>query len=300
MLNPTAKLSITSISAAGTLSLSIDGISADQAKTLGLTGLVLGIEYKGGKVACGSLETGHKISSSTGKSSKGTGQPSSFNEILSNAVKTEPANAYPPQLTSKQTEKEMLLTTSAIITDAGKEISKTLGDAYNKISIEIAQNIKSFQGKKIRGFPEVMASLKKITDNPLMKGYTYQNGSISGRLHNMNAKDMAFKLGNLNKGFKVADLALKIEKVIEKNLIGYNYGDWGPLMLEIESWVLSGMLSATAMGILSDVAPAVAATVGLPTTAIVVAGIIAISLIASLIDDKLVDKINKEVVRKVY
>ncbi|XJL86262.1 hypothetical protein AB2F00_25150 (plasmid) [Escherichia coli] len=39
---------------------------------------------------------------------------------------------------------------------------------------------------------------------------------------------MANKIGNLGKAFKVADLAIKVEKIREKSIEGYNTGNWGP------------------------------------------------------------------------
>ncbi|EDS7589891.1 hypothetical protein AAQ05_005363, partial [Salmonella enterica subsp. diarizonae] len=118
--------------------------------------------------------------------------------------------------------------------------------------------------------------------------------------NSLNASDTANKLSNLSRAFKVADLALKVGKVREKSIEGYKTGNWGPLVLEVESWVLSGVTVGVAMGILGYVAPFVAATVGLPVTAITIAGIIGISYLASFIDDKMADKINNEIIKPVH
>jgi len=93
---------------------------------------------------------------------------------------------------------------------------------------------------------------------------------------------------------------IKIDKVREKSIEGYQTGNWSPLMLEVESWVLSGMGTGIALGILAYVAPVVATTLGLPVTAVTILGIIGITLAASLIDDKLADKINNEVIRPAH
>ncbi|MFX2459197.1 colicin-like protein, partial [Serratia marcescens] len=50
-INPDAKLHIESVSPSGTLSLSATGLTADQAKHIGLGGLVMGVNAKGGTVA---------------------------------------------------------------------------------------------------------------------------------------------------------------------------------------------------------------------------------------------------------
>ncbi|WP_312743189.1 S-type pyocin domain-containing protein [Cedecea neteri] len=61
-INPAAKLKIERISPTGTMSLSITGLNADQARALGLGGLVMGIYGDNLSVAFGDIETGHKIS----------------------------------------------------------------------------------------------------------------------------------------------------------------------------------------------------------------------------------------------
>ncbi|MVZ11080.1 colicin-like protein, partial [Enterobacteriaceae bacterium 8376wG6] len=58
-INPDAKLHIESVSPSGTLSLSATGLTADQAKHIGLGGLVMGVNAKGVTVAIGDIETGH-------------------------------------------------------------------------------------------------------------------------------------------------------------------------------------------------------------------------------------------------
>ncbi len=64
-INPDAKLHIESVSPSGTLSLSATGLTADQAKHIGLGGLVMGVNAKGGTVAIGDIETGHARKPST-------------------------------------------------------------------------------------------------------------------------------------------------------------------------------------------------------------------------------------------
>ncbi|MEG7407516.1 colicin-like pore-forming protein [Serratia marcescens] len=64
-INPDAKLHIESVSPSGTLSLSATGLTADQAKHIGLGGLVMGGNSKGVTVAIGDIETGHARKPST-------------------------------------------------------------------------------------------------------------------------------------------------------------------------------------------------------------------------------------------
>ncbi|EFE5522306.1 hypothetical protein CF196_005409, partial [Escherichia coli] len=111
----------------------------------------------------------------------------------------------------------------------------------------------------------------------------------------IDAQDMANKLGNISKAFKFADVVMKVEKVREKSIEGYETGNWGPLMLEVESWVLSGMAASVAMTLLS----AIIGSFTLPAlalTAINIAGIMGISYLASYIDASVAEKINNKLV----
>lgn len=195
---------------------------------------------------------------------------------------------------------EALQKASELITDMGEKIGIYLGEKYKEVAREIAGDIKNFQGKTIRNYNDAMASLNKIITNPGMKINQADKDALVNAWKSMNANDMANKLGNLSKAFKAGDVAIKIEKVREKSIEGYNTGNWGPLMLEVESWYLSGVAAGVAMGILAAIAPIVATTVGLPVTALTIAGIIGIGYLASFIDDKMVDKINNELIKPAH
>lgn len=197
-------------------------------------------------------------------------------------------------------EKGALLKASELISDMGEKIGSHLGDKYKAVAKEIAEDIKNFQGKSIRNYNQAMASLNKILANPAMKVYQADKDALINAWRSLNAGDMANKLGNLSRAFKTADVAMKVEKIREKSITGYETGDWGPLMLEVESWVLSGVAVGVAMSILADLAPALAAFINLPVTAITILGIIAIAVIASFIDDKFADKVNNELIKPVH
>ncbi|QST30929.1 hypothetical protein JRC42_24080 (plasmid) [Escherichia albertii] len=197
-------------------------------------------------------------------------------------------------------EKEALTKASELISGMGDKIGEHLGDKYKSLAKEIADDIKNFQGKTIRSYNDAMVSLNKIISNPNMKINQADKDVLVKAWKQVNAQDMANKLGNLSKAFKVADVVMKVEKVREKIIHGYETGDWGPLMLEVESWVLSGVAVGVAMGILADVAPAVAASVNLPVIAIIILGIITIAVIASFIDDNFADKVNNELIKPAH
>lgn len=193
-------------------------------------------------------------------------------------------------------EREVLEKTSELIVSMGDKIGEHLGDKYKSIAKDIATDIKNFQGKTIRSFDDAMASLNKITANPAMKINKADRDALVNAWKHVDAQDMANKLGNLSKAFKVADVVMKVEKVREKSIEGYETGNWGPLMLEVESWVLSGMASAVALGIFGGIVSTFLVAGSLPATVAMIGGIITISYLASLIDAEVAEKINDEVI----
>lgn len=200
------------------------------------------------------------------------------------------------QALARHQENDVLQKSSELIVDVGDKFGTYLGDKYKEVAREIAGDIRNFQGKTIRSFDDAMKSLNKITSNPAMNVSPADRTALVNAWQQVNAQDMANKLGNLSKAFSVADVVMKIEKVREKSIEGYETGNWGPLILEVESWVVSGMAAGVAMGVLSISAPVIAATVGLPVTAITIIGILSIGYLASLIDDNVVDKINNQLI----
>ncbi|WP_168404398.1 colicin-like pore-forming protein [Erwinia amylovora] len=152
----------------------------------------------------------------------------------------------------------------------------------------------------MRSFDEAIASLNKITANPAMKFNSSDKAVIVNAWKQVNAKDMAEKLGNLSKAFKVSEIILKVEKIREKSVEGIETGNWSPLLLEVESWVLSGLAASLAMGVFAFVMIPFAAYLGVSATVVSLIGVIGIASVASLIDDKLVEKINNEVIRPAH
>lgn len=197
-------------------------------------------------------------------------------------------------------EREVLEKTSELIADMGDKIGEHLGEKYKSIAKDIADNIKNFQGRSIRSFDDAMASLNKILSNPDLKIYQDDRNALVNAWKHVDAQDMANKLGNLSKAFKVADVVMKIEKVREKSIEGYETGNWGPLMLEVESWVLSGMASAVALGIFSATLGAYALSLGVSAIAVGIAGILLAAAVGALIDDKFADALNNEIIRPAH
>ncbi|ELK2379634.1 hypothetical protein RU030_004485 [Salmonella enterica] len=193
-------------------------------------------------------------------------------------------------------EKEVLTKTSELITTMGDKVGEYLGVKYKTLAKEIAYEIKNFQGKTIRSYGDAMASLNKILSNPGLKVYKGDKDALVNAWRQVNAQDMANKLGNMSRAFKVADLVMKVEKVREKSIVGCDTGDWGPLILEVESWVLSGIAYSVVLSIFSATLGTVLLSFGLPVTAVGIMGIIIAGVISAVIDDKFADEINNEII----
>ncbi|EFG8320749.1 TPA: hypothetical protein OQQ84_003833 [Shigella boydii] len=197
-------------------------------------------------------------------------------------------------------EKAVLTKASEIIISVGDKAGEYLGDKYKVLSREIADNIKNFQGKTIRSYDEAMASVNKLMANPDLKINAADRDAIVNAWKAFDAEDMGNKFAALGKTFKAADYVMKANNVREKSIEGYQTGNWGPLMLEIESWVLSGIASAVALSFFSAIFGTFA-MLGVFSTSL--AGILAVilaGLVGALIDDNFVDKLNNEIIRPAY
>ncbi|ENP5592600.1 pore-forming bacteriocin colicin R [Escherichia coli] len=197
-------------------------------------------------------------------------------------------------------EKAVLTKASEIIISVGDKAGEYLGDKYKVLSREIADNIKNFQGKTIRSYDEAMASVNKLMANPDLKINAADRDAIVNAWKAFDAEDMGNKFAALGKTFKAADYVMKANNVREKSIEGYQTGNWEPLMLEIESWVLSGIASAVALSFFSVAVGSLFITAGVSVTAVGLMGIIFAGFIGALIDDDFVDKLNNEIIRPAY
>ena len=197
-------------------------------------------------------------------------------------------------------EKAVLTKASEIIISVGDKAGEYLGDKYKVLSREIADNIKNFQGKTIRSYDEAMASVNKLMANPDLKINAADRDVIVNAWKAFDAEDMGNKFAALGKTFKAADYVMKANNVREKSIEGYQTGNWGPLMREVESWVVSGIASAVALAIFSATLGAYLLAVGASAAVVGIIGIIIASFIGALIDDKFIDRLNNEIIRPAY
>lgn len=197
-------------------------------------------------------------------------------------------------------EKAVLTKASEIIISVGDKAGEYLGDKYKTLSREIADNIKNFQGKTIRSYDEAMASVNKLMANPNLKINAADRDAIVNAWKAFDAEDMGNKFAALGKTFKAADYVMKANNVREKSIEGYQPGNWGPLMLEIESWVLSGIASAVALGLFSSIVGSALLAVGTPAIVVGMMGIFVAAVVGVLIDDKFAEALNNEIIKPAH
>lgn len=204
------------------------------------------------------------------------------------------------EASKKQAEKDLLIKTADLLQDTGEKISGIASSKYKSLAKEIADNIKNFQGKNIRSYNDAMKTLNRLASNPNMKINAKDKAALINAWKNVDKENMAARLANLSKAFTAAGWALKVGKVYEKSVVGYETNNWGPLVLEIESWVLSGITSAVALAALSAIVSTFLVVGSLPATAIMIGGVLLIAYAASLIDDKVAEKVNSQLIKAAW
>ncbi|MEX3557393.1 MAG: colicin-like pore-forming protein [Burkholderia sp.] len=197
-------------------------------------------------------------------------------------------------------EKEFLMEASGIIADAGEKISHHISGQYKSYADEIANNLRNFQGRTIRSYNDALASFNNIISNPSMKVKQGDKDAIINAMRNVNAQDMANRFGHFGKFFKAADIVIKIEKIREKAIEGYDTGNWGPLVYEVESMVLSGLAAAVAIGFVTGVL-SLLSLLGVPvlvTSVLAIVSFVAIAYYTARINAEFAERFNNEVVSR--
>lgn len=197
-----------------------------------------------------------------------------------------------------ESQASVIDTTSGIITDSGKTLSGKLGDKYNTLAKEAADNIKNFQGKKLRSFNDAMASINELANNPKMKLSQADKTVVSNALKQMDLSALADRFKGLEKAFTWGDRLLKAEKIRDGVVTGVTTGDWQKLAFEVEAMYLSGVAGAVALGITTAMISTVAVALSLPSVAVsalTVVAVIGISILTSYIDADKAKALNNAV-----
>lgn len=197
-----------------------------------------------------------------------------------------------------QRQKNVLDTAAGIITDAGKTLSGKIGDKYNTLAKEAANNVKNFQGKKLRSFKDTMAAVNQLANNPKMKLSQADKTAVSNALKQMNLATLADRFKGLGRAFTWGDRLLKAEKIRDGVATGITTGNWQKLAFEVEAMYLSGVASGVALGIATAMISAAAVALSLTSvavTALTVVAVIGIAILTSYIDADKAKSLNNAV-----
>ncbi len=189
---------------------------------------------------------------------------------------------------------ELLIKASEVIAAVGKDVSEKVSSRFKALYDSIAGDIKKFQGKSIRSYQQAMSSLNAILENPSLKINKADREAIINAWHAVDANSFSMKYGYLSKTFKIADITLKVRAIKEKSIEGYKTGNWNPLMLEVESWVLAGVTSSAILGLLSLTLTFLSVPAGI-ASAITIAAIIGLGVITSYINANRAAELNASV-----
>lgn len=198
----------------------------------------------------------------------------------------------------EQKQKDVLNTAAGIITDSGKTLSGKIGDKYNTLAKEAADNIKNFQGKKLRSFKDTMAAVNELANNPKMKLSQADKTAVSNALKQMNLATLADRFKGLGRAFTWGDRLLKAEKIRDGVATGITTGNWQKLAFEVEAMYLSGVAGSVALGIVTAMISAAAVALSLPSvavTALTVVAVIGIAILTSYIDADKAKSLNNAV-----
>lgn len=194
----------------------------------------------------------------------------------------------------QENEKALLLQTSSIIADVGEKISSKISGKYITLSQELANDVKGYQGKKLRNYNDAIKTVNTLMGNALSHYSAADRTAIANALKALNASTIAANLKSLAKSFAIADRVIKIESVVEKTIHGLKTGEWGPLALELEAMVMSGVASGIALGVIGAILGQIALSAAL-LSAVSFMAIIMIAITASFIDADFAARINKEI-----
>lgn len=189
----------------------------------------------------------------------------------------------------------VLDTASGIITDAGEKLSGKIGEKYKGLAQDAANNIKNFQGKKLRSFNDAMTTVNELASNPKMKLSQADKTVVSNALKQMDLSALANRFKGLERAFTWGDRLLKAEKIRDGVVTGITTGNWQKLAFEVEAMYLSGVAGSVALGITTALISAVAVALSLPSvavTALTVVSVIGIAILTSYIDAEKAKALN--------
>lgn len=194
----------------------------------------------------------------------------------------------------------LLKDTTDIIVGSGEKISGEFGKYYQTLAKEISTNLRNFQGKTIRSYAEAMNSLNKVMNNPGTKINSADKAALVNAWRAFDTNSFAGRFVAVEKTFKRVDIAQKANTIREKSIVGWETGNWGPLMSEVAAMVASDVFSKATLAVVGAIVTAVLTSSPLAVTVVMAGAIIATTIIASYIDANLVDKVFNQLIPKAH
>ncbi|AVX88993.1 colicin-like pore-forming protein [Pseudomonas sp. VE 196-7] len=172
----------------------------------------------------------------------------------------------------------------AFVADANKYILEKYGANLHQVVMDLQKDI---SGKKIRSYTEAMQTFEKVRTNPNARLSPQDTRAVVDALNALDKATYTDSVNRLAKGFGVTGKIVQVHSVIEKTAIGFQEGNWKPLMLELES-IAAGMGAGALLAVTAAYFfPALVTTV----PGIAVVGLL-IALAAAFLSADNVEKIN--------
>ncbi|NWC96511.1 MULTISPECIES: colicin-like pore-forming protein [unclassified Pseudomonas] len=181
-------------------------------------------------------------------------------------------------------EDALLKSGALFLADINKDILLAYGERMSKVALGMQDNI---SGKKVRSYPEAMATFEQVRANPGIRLDAKDKEAVLSSLKILDQATLADNVTRLGKAFGVVGKIDQINNIREGAMEGVESGNWKPLGLELESIALgmgAGAVLAASMALLS------------PVFATTVAGVVIVAvmmaLAAAYFDSEKVDEIN--------
>jgi hypothetical protein len=179
----------------------------------------------------------------------------------------------------------------AFVVDTNKYILEKYGANLHQVVMDLQKDI---SGKKIRSYAEAMQTFETVRTNPNARLSPQDTRAV---VEALNALDKASYMDNVNrlaKGFGVTGKIVQGHSVVTKAAIGFQDGDWKPLMLELES-IAAGMGAGALVATVVAFLPVAAAT----SAPVIVAAGLVIAVAAFFLDSTNVEKINAIILEQI-
>ncbi|KGT93019.1 hypothetical protein NG99_12485 [Erwinia typographi] len=183
-----------------------------------------------------------------------------------------------------------------LIADTGEKITKLYGDTLGNQAKELANNIK---GKIIRSKKDALSTFNKIKTNPKLTINAKDKEAISQALKSQNIKSISENLNMMSKSFGLLGKGFTAENLIDKAKVGFQSGNWEPLLVEVEAIALSGVVATYSYSFVTSVLTGIG-IVALTTPVALIIVIVLTAFMSSYVDADAARKFNNIILPSVY